>query len=295
MSKSTRAPLSASPVWKLITNPLSSGDTFSNALRCVKMRQFRHHTIMNRHRSFPSAPHWILGLFLLVLPSLCFAELRNFTSMTGKTMRMELVGHKGENHLILKNADGRQMDGVKMSVFSESDQAYIRKWMAKVPPTIKYSFKFTEEQKKLSGTSDNVGGCKNVRKNSMAYVVKMTNMSRDTVPGPLTLNYYVFMDNEGDNGYSSSSSKGEQSKKGTLKLEQPLRFNQAAEFTTAAMQIDSVNYESDSGSFRDRLVGVMVRVTDAKGKEVALYKSQALAKRDWPTSSKGTKDKVIIR
>jgi len=215
--------------------------------------------------------------------------------MTGKTMRMELVGHKGENHLILKNADGRQMDGVKMSVFSESDQAYIRKWMAKVPPTIKYSFKFTEEQKKLSGTSDNVGGCKNVRKNSMAYVVKMTNMSRDTVPGPLTLNYYVFMDNEGDNGYSSSSSKGEQSKKGTLKLEQPLRFNQAAEFTTAAMQIDSVNYESDSGSFRDRLVGVMVRVTDAKGKEVALYKSQALAKRDWPTSSKGTKDKVIIR
>jgi len=92
----------------------------------------------------------LLGLAALAALSLSGIEAKQFEDKFGRVMVAELVSHTGADGNIVKiEKDGKKMD-VKIDVFSEKDQQFIRDWMKKTPPTLAYAFRVEAEKKKRS-------------------------------------------------------------------------------------------------------------------------------------------------
>ena len=192
-----------------------------------------------------------------LLPGLAGAQMRDFEDSFGRTIRAQLVSHTGASAetVLIKKADGKEFD-VKISMFSEKDQAAIRKWMKATPPTIRYAFR-VEGIKKKDGPSTAI------------YNLEVTNLARETVNGisvktrsiyeysyvPSIPNYY---------GYGGRFVGIEE----TFKIPAEMKFNQTASFSTSS---------------RYNLLGVMVRVFNAAGDVITEEKmgSTKLASLNW--------------
>lgn len=198
-----------------------------------------------------------LVLSTLLMLSSTRAQMRDFEDSFGRTIRAQLVSHTGADSetVLIKKADGKEFD-VKVSMFSKTDQAQIRKWMKATPPTIRYAFR-VDGVKKKDGPSTAV------------YSLEVTNLARETVNGisvktrsiyeysyvPSISNYY---------GYGGRFVGIEE----TFKFPGEMKFNQTATFSTSS---------------RYNLLGVMVRVYNAAGDVITEKKmgSTKLASLNW--------------
>ena len=75
------------------------------------------------------------------------AELREFSSADGRKIKAEIL-HGTSELVTIKLENGSQVSS-KISVFSEEDQKFIKKWIETQPPKI--NFNFDVKYKKLKG------------------------------------------------------------------------------------------------------------------------------------------------
>ena len=210
---------------------------------------------------FKNAPFIALAAVVTFAASpLANAQLRSFTNDNGTVIQAELVSHKGDK-VKLKRTDGKEFE-VEPSIFSDDDEAFIKKWMSKTPAATNYNFKITTLKKKIEGTSVNMG-YKRVKNDLWSYVISITNGSQDPV-SKFTVKYRVFYTNAAEGAYSASSSDRGSGKmiEGSTDQDGELAYNRVFEFTTTPVQIDMVNYDGVGDRYKDQLTGCLIRIID---------------------------------
>ncbi|HAA88817.1 MAG TPA: hypothetical protein DCE22_11205 [Verrucomicrobiales bacterium] len=124
-------------------------------------------------------------------------------------MNAELVSHtgaEGENVTIKKS--GKDMV-VKVALFSEKDQKFIREWMKKTPPTLDYNFR-VEVAKKEIQSKPSANPFEKSSTGKTAFLMRLTNLTRQPVSG-LRVEYRAYMK---DYGGGSSSRDDDDDKDG---------------------------------------------------------------------------------
>lgn len=242
-----------------------------------------------------------IGVFAVVgilATAVSSASARAFEDKFGRTIEAELVSHTGAKAPVVKiNKDGKEME-VKVSIFSAKDQAFIRQWMTKTPPTISYAFR-VEASKKVADTARSKAYYEKGKSAETNYELKITNLSRQTVSG-IRIEYKVFMRNNGD----PSSYGGFNTASGTLmnvtdkvKVDSELAYNRSAVINTKSLRIDSARGSFSSSNFTDELLGVIVRVYDPENKMVTEWRTpnRAFEKIAWSTGGGSSEaPKVVI-
>ena len=127
---------------------------------------------------------------------------RVFEDQFGRIINAELVSHTGdESENVTIKKSGKKMV-VKVSLFSEKDQKFIREWMTKIPPTLDYNFRVEVAKKEI----ENKPGSSPFNKSDdkeVAYLMRLTNLTRQPVSG-LRVEYRAYMKNYGRSDDTSS-------------------------------------------------------------------------------------------
>ncbi|MEM7011930.1 MAG: SHD1 domain-containing protein [Verrucomicrobiota bacterium] len=212
---------------------------------------------------------FIIPILLIMLGAtgmLC-AEMREFTSASGKKMEAELVSHKA-GKITLRRADGVKFE-VLPNVFGPDDQLFIKEWMGKTAETISYNFRFNADRKKIDGRSRKVDYYR-VKNEKWVYEVTITNLSRDEASN-LKIKYRQFRSNEADDTYRASSSDQSNwiTDTGETKVAGPVGYGKSMIFQTKQMQIDHVDSDYWDYDWRDRILGLMIQIEDPNGTVVA--------------------------
>ena len=142
----------------------------------------------------------IVLTFTLLLSITGFISAKVFEDQFGRIMNAELVSHtgaEGENVTIKKS--GKDMV-VKVALFSEKDQKFIREWMKKTPPTLDYNFR-VEVAKKEIQSKPSANPFEKSSTGKTAFLMRLTNLTRQPVSG-LRVEYRAYMKDYG--GGSSS-------------------------------------------------------------------------------------------
>jgi hypothetical protein len=208
------------------------------------------------------------------------ATAREFQDSFGRSINAELVSHTGVTAETVKINKGGKEITVKVSLFSEDDQKFIRDWMGKTAPKLNYSFRVDTSKTAEDGAKAHA--------EKITYDVKLTNQTREPVSN-LRVEYRAYMmDYTGGGGaegglrkwaakrfgkrsVENAVGKSELVQKhvdGEVKIEGPLRFNQSATFTTSALKIDERDGGRFSAGYKDEILGVIVRIYDMAGKMV---------------------------
>ena len=127
---------------------------------------------------------------------------RVFEDQFGRIINAELVSHTGnESENVTIKKSGKNMV-VKVSLFSEKDQKFIRDWMTKTPPSLDYNFRVQVAKKDI----ENKPGGSPFEKSDdkrVAYLMRLTNLTRQPVSG-LRVEYRAYMKDYGGGGSTSS-------------------------------------------------------------------------------------------
>jgi len=137
-----------------------------------------------------------------------FVSAKVFEDQFGRIINAELISHtgaEGENVTIKKS--GKDMV-VKVALFSEKDQKFIREWMKKTPPTLDYNFR-VEVAKKEIEAKPSANPFEKSSGGKTAFLMRLTNLTRQTVSG-LRVEYRAYMKDYG--GGSSSRERDEDDK-----------------------------------------------------------------------------------
>ena len=133
-----------------------------------------------------------------VVSSLLVAIVPSTEDQFGRIINAELVSHTGnESENVTIKKSGKKMV-VKVSLFSEKDQKFIREWMTKIPPTLDYNFRVEVAKKEI----ENKPGTNPFKKSDdkeVAYLMRLTNLTRQPVSG-LRVEYRAYMKNYGSGG-----------------------------------------------------------------------------------------------
>lgn len=239
----------------------------------------------------------LVALVAFATSPMLSAQLRAFTNDNGTVIQADLVSHKGDK-VKLKRVDGKEFEVIP-SIFSDEDEAYIRKWMAKTPAAKNFKLRVATSKKKIEGNSQNLG-YKRVRNDLWSYVISITNDSQDSVSN-LTVKYRVFYSNSAQGSYSSSDLGATQMIEEKVEMNAELGFNRTLEVTTKPVQIDLVDYDYGY-RYKDALKGCLVRIVDQDGRVVCEWASPDvwMKGKDWlntnPEQSRGGgNNPVIIR
>lgn len=207
----------------------------------------------------------LTALGVIAASTMLDAQTRAYTNDNGSVIQAELVSHRGDK-VKLKRTDGKEFE-VSPSIFSDDDEAFIRKWMAKTPATQNFNLRVGAAKKKIEGTTTNLG-YKRVKNDLWSYVVSITNNSQDSV-SKLTVKYRVFHSNVADGEYSASTYDAQlRMIEGKAKMDGELGFNRTLEVTTTPVHLDLVNYSSGGSRYKDSLRGCVVRIEDEAGNVV---------------------------
>lgn len=222
---------------------------------------------------------WITTAALALAAATVTATAREFQDSFGRSINAELVSHTGATSDTVKiNKGGKELT-VKVSLFSEGDQKFIRDWMSKTAPTLDYSFRVDTAKTAADGAKAHA--------EKITYDVKLTNQTREPVSN-LRVEYRAYMMDYtgggaagglrkwaakrfGKRSVENAVGKSEPVQKhvdGEVKIEGPLRFNQTATFTTSALRLDERDGGRFSDGYKDEILGVIVRVYDTAGKMV---------------------------
>lgn len=211
--------------------------------------------------------HLLLGVISFCMAAQANAEepMHEFTDALGQKIKATLLYHNGSGRSVhIRREDGAEFDA-PLANFSESDQTFVKEWIARTPPKLSYSFDYVFKRVNVGGdTVDH--GYKRVRNSNYAYSIEVTNKSRDQV-GPLRFEYCVFMRNVAD-GEFISFERGVKKIRGEFAQNEPLQFAQKTTFTTKSVGVDKVRYNytySTGPRYADALLGVILRVFDAQG------------------------------
>ncbi len=142
----------------------------------------------------------IVLIFTVFVSISGFVSAKVFEDQFGRIMNAELVSHtgaEGENVTIKKS--GKDMV-VKVALFSEKDQKFIREWMKKTPPTLDYNFR-VEVAKKEIQSKPSANPFEKSSTGKTAFLMRLTNLTRQPVSG-LRVEYRAYMKDYG--GGSSS-------------------------------------------------------------------------------------------
>ena len=145
-----------------------------------------------------------LVLIISILVPFCGAvSAKVFEDQFGRIINAELVSHTGaEGESITIKKSGKNIV-VKVALFSEKDQKFIRGWMKETPPTVNYNFRVDIAKKEIQAKPSANPFEKSTEK-STAYLIRLTNLIRYPVSG-LRVEYRAYMK---DYGGGSSSSRG---------------------------------------------------------------------------------------
>ena len=142
-------------------------------------------------------------------PSSLFARV--FEDQFGRIINAELISHTGnESENVTIKKSGKKMV-VKISLFSDKDQKFIRDWMTKIPPTLDYNFRVDVAKKEIEDKAGSNPFNKSGDK-EMAYLMRLTNLTRQPVSG-LRVEYRAYMKNYGSGGGEDTSSIREEAEK----------------------------------------------------------------------------------
>ena len=128
-----------------------------------------------------------------------------FEDQFGRIMNAELISHtgaEGENITIKKS--GKKIV-VKVALFSEKDQKFIRGWMKETPPTLDYNFRVEVAKKEIQAKSS-ANPFEKSSAEKTAFLMRLTNLTRQPVSG-LRVEYRAYMKDYG--GGRSSDEKSE--------------------------------------------------------------------------------------
>ena len=210
----------------------------------------------------------LLGLTAMACMSLSGIEAKQFEDKFGRVMVAELVSHTGADGNIVKiDKDGKKMD-VKIDVFSEKDQQFIRDWMKKTPPTLAYAFRVEAVKKKQSeATKSSRSYFSSSKTEVYVYEITVTNLTRQPV-SDLRIDHRTV---------SAGRSKSLKFQRGTETVKGPLRYNEQYTFVSTA-KIESASGRSYRGygssySFKESLLGVILRIYGPDGEPVKEWKS----------------------
>ena len=217
--------------------------------------------------------------FILLVISISQSKVlsRTFEDQFGRTIKADLISHTGiSSNEVNISKDGKQLN-VKISLFSEKDQKFIRNWMKETPPMIDYVFRIEATLKQLgsfkSKSNSIYSSTSRSKTKTNAYEINLTNLTRQTVKG-LRLEYRVVK--EGRSGRFEFQ-------RGRKEISEPLRYNQDIVLTTAKSELDSYRSSYSSYSYKEAVLGVLVRVFDKQGELVADWRSSntKIAKISW--------------
>ena len=217
--------------------------------------------------------------FILLVISIFQSKVlsRTFEDQFGRTIKADLISHTGISSNEVKiSKDGKQLN-VKISLFSEKDQKFIRNWMKKTPPMIDYVFRIEATLKQLgsfkSKSNSIYSSTSRSKTKTNAYEINLTNLTRQTVKD-LRLEYRVVK--EGRSGRFEFQ-------RGRKEISEPMRYNQDIVLTTAKSELDSYRSSYSSYSYKEAVLGVLVRVFDKQGELVADWRSSntKIAKISW--------------
>ena len=217
--------------------------------------------------------------FILLVISISQSKVlsRTFEDQFGRTIKADLISHTGISSNEVKiSKDGKQLN-VKISLFSEKDQKFIRNWMKKTPPMIDYVFRIEATLKQLgsfkSKSNSIYSSTSRSKTKTNAYEINLTNLTRQTVKD-LRLEYRVVK--EGRSGRFEFQ-------RGRKEISEPMRYNQDIVLTTAKSELDSYRSSYSSYSYKEAVLGALVRVFDKQGELVADWRSSntKIAKISW--------------
>ena len=192
---------------------------------------------------------------------------RAFEDQFGRTMEADLISHTGISSDIIKiRMGGKQLD-VEISLFSDKDQKFIRNWMEETPPKIDYAFRVEATLKQLGTvpkkTSSSRSSSSRTKTKTNVYEIHLTNLTRQTVRD-LRLEYRIVK--EGRSGKFEFQ-------KGSKEISEPMRYNQDVVLTTARSDLDSYRSSYSSYSYKEAVLGILVRVFDQQGELVTDWRS----------------------
>jgi hypothetical protein len=182
-------------------------------------------------------------------------------------MEADLISHTGINSDIIKiSMGGKQLD-VEINLFSDKDQNFIRNWMKETPPKINYAFRVEATLKQLGTvpkkTSSSRSSSSRTKTKTNVYEIHLTNLTRQTVRD-LRLEYRIVK--EGRSGKFEFQ-------KGSKEISEPMRYNQDVVLTTAKSDLDSYRSSYSSYSYKEAVLGILVRVFDQQGELVTDWRS----------------------
>ena len=161
---------------------------------------------------------------------------------------------------------GKQLD-VEINLFSDKDQNFIRNWMKETPPKINYAFRVEATLKQLGTvpkkTSSSRSSSSRTKTKTNVYEIHLTNLTRQTVRD-LRLEYRIVK--EGRSGKFEFQ-------KGSKEISEPMRYNQDVVLTTAKSDLDSYRSSYSSYSYKEAVLGILVRVFDQQGELVTDWRS----------------------
>lgn len=217
--------------------------------------------------------------FILLLISISQSKglSRTFEDQFGRIIKADLISHTGISSNEIKiSKDGKHLN-VKISLFSEKDQKFIRNWMKETPPTIDYVFRIEATLKQLGSfknKSDYIyRSTSRSKTKTNAYQIKLTNLTRQTVKD-LRVEYRIVK--EGRSGRYEFQ-------RGHKEIIDPMRYNQDVVLTTTKSELDSYRSSYSSYSYKEVVLGVLIRVFDKQGKLVTDWRSSntKIAKITW--------------
>ena len=217
--------------------------------------------------------------FILLLISISQSKglSRTFEDQFGRIIKADLISHTGISSNEIKiSKDGKHLN-VKIGLFSEKDQKFIRDWMKETPPTIDYVFRIEATLKQLGSfknKSDSIyRSTSRSKTKTNAYQIKLTNLTRQTVKD-LRVEYRIVK--EGRSGRYEFQ-------RGHKEIIDPMRYNQDVVLTTTKSELDSYRSSYSSYSYKEVVLGILVRVFDKQGNLVADWRSSntKIAKTSW--------------
>ncbi len=217
------------------------------------------------------------------------APARTFEDRYGRVIDADLVAHKGAELDTVRIRKGGDEMEVKIALFSDKDQEFIRAWMKETPPTLDYSFRVTAERK-LSGDDG---------PRRLTYDVSVTTLTRQPVRD-LRVEYRAYkLDRTNFGGFprgfgsgrfggfgrgESAAEDKEDFVSDAMDVEGPLEFNHSHEFTTKELTLDRGYGDGKD----DEAMGVIVRIFGPDGTKVYEHRDPRVAKVEWPDDEPST-------
>ncbi len=203
-------------------------------------------------------------------------EFRQFTNKEGRMIEARILGISPDRKtLTIGQRDGREFE-LEIVLLSLDDQQFLRQWIANRPATADYRLEVAIDKilEKSTEKRRDRGGFYRFSSEYPQYRITVTNLSRETVPGPVVEYCLLYREkvsiryDEEERDWEFSSFSLDGGKLNTVRAEIPLEdlvYNREQAVVTESVEIDHVIGDGNYIYGEDELVGLILRVKDSSG------------------------------